>query len=282
MERILNDDEKIRKAEEIYFRRNNKNISYFNKEEKTKKYTKDKILLQLLFMFNIAVIVFCIQNKDFIFRSEFLDTVSQYNINFGDKIINLTKEIVGNSPENSDIQTNNEENIQSENPEVSSVQDTNIENNNININMVDSESSSISEMELDINNLKAYSFIKPLNGTITSSFGTRESEHKNVTGYHTGIDIAAEKNTAIKASMGGIVTLVSDQGDYGNHLKIRCNNVTNVYAHCQKIFVKEGQIVAQGQDIASVGSTGNSTGPHLHFEIRVDDRYIDPLRILTY
>lgn len=280
MERILNDDEKIRKAEEIYFRRNNKNISYFNKEEKTKKYTKDKILLQLLFMFNIAVIVFCIQNKDFIFRSEFLDTVSQYNINFGDKIINLTKEIVGNSPENSDIQTNNEENIQSETPEVSSVQDTNIENNNI--NMVDSESSSISEMELDINNLKAYSFIKPLNGTITSSFGTRESEHKNVTGYHTGIDIAAEKNTAIKASMGGIVTLVSDQGDYGNHLKIRCNNVTNVYAHCQKIFVKEGQIVAQGQDIASVGSTGNSTGPHLHFEIRVDDRYIDPLRILTY
>lgn len=280
MERILNDDEKIRKAEEIYFRRNNKNISYFNKEEKTKKYTKDKILLQLLFMFNIAVIVFCIQNKDFIFRSEFLDTVSQYNINFGDKIINLTKEIVGNSPENSDIQTNNEENIQSENPEVSSVQDTNIENNNI--NMVDSESSSISEMELDINNLKTYSFIKPLNGTITSSFGTRESEHKNVTGYHTGIDIAAEKNTAIKASMGGIVTLVSDQGDYGNHLKIRCNNVTNVYAHCQKIFVKEGQIVAQGQDIASVGSTGNSTGPHLHFEIRVDDRYIDPLRILTY
>lgn len=280
MERILNDDEKIRKAEEIYFRRNNKNISYFNKEEKTKKYTKDKILLQLLFMFNIAVIVFCIQNKDFIFRSEFLDTVSQYNINFGDKIINLTKEIVGNSPENSDIQTNNEENIQSENPEVSSVQDTNIENNNINI--VDSESSSISEMELDINNLKAYSFIKPLNGTITSRFGTRESEHKNVTGYHTGIDIAAEKNTVIKASMGGIVTLVSDQGDYGNHLKIRCNNVTNVYAHCQKIFVKEGQIVAQGQDIASVGSTGNSTGPHLHFEIRVDDRYIDPLRILTY
>lgn len=280
MERILNDDEKIRKAEEIYFRRNNKNISYFNKEEKTKKYTKDKILLQLLFMFNIAVIVFCIQNKDFIFKSEFLDTVSQYNINFGDKIINLTKEIVGNSPENSDIQTNNEENIQSENSEVSSVQDNNIENNNI--NMVDSESSSISEMELDINNLKAYSFIKPLNGTITSSFGTRESEHKNVTGYHTGIDIAAEKNTVIKASMGGIVTLVSDQGDYGNHLKIRCNNVTNVYAHCQKIFVKEGQIVAQGQDIASVGSTGNSTGPHLHFEIRVDDRYIDPLRILTY
>ena len=68
----------------------------------------------------------------------------------------------------------------------------------------------------------------------------------------------------------------------GNHIKIRLNNVTTLYAHCSKIYVHEGQIVAVGQEIAEVGSTGNSTGPHLHFEIRVDDRYIDPTRIIEF
>ena len=76
--------------------------------------------------------------------------------------------------------------------------------------------------------------------------------------------------------MEGIVELVSKEGDYGKHLKIRCNNVTTLYAHCSNIFVKEGQIVAQGQPIAAVGSTGNSTGPHLHFEIIKDGVAIDP------
>ena len=68
----------------------------------------------------------------------------------------------------------------------------------------------------------------------------------------------------------------------GKHIKIRCNNIITVYAHCSKIFVKEGQIVAQGQKIAEVGSTGNSTGNHLHFEIRVDDRFIDPKLIIDF
>ena len=82
--------------------------------------------------------------------------------------------------------------------------------------------------------------------------------------------------------MEGIVEQVSNEGDYGNHIKIRCNNVYTLYAHCSKIFVKEGQIVARGQKIASVGNTGNSTGPHLHFEIRVEDRFIDPAKIVSF
>lgn len=277
MERILNDDEKIRRAEEIYLRRNNKNISYSSKENiKTKRYIKDKILLQLLFMFNIAIIVFCVQNKNFIFTKEFLETVNQYNINISDKVLNLTKEVLGTEGENNETETLNEaqensnnEEIQNEAPQEEKV--------------IVEGSSSISEMELDINNLKAaYSFAKPVEGVITSSFGSRESEYQNVSGYHTGIDIAASQDTYIKASMGGIVTLVSDEGDYGKHVKIRCNNVTTLYAHCSNIFVKEGQIVSQGQDIAAVGSTGNSTGPHLHFEIRVDDRFVDPSKILVF
>lgn len=68
----------------------------------------------------------------------------------------------------------------------------------------------------------------------------------------------------------------------GKHIKIRCNNVTTLYAHCSKILVKEGQIVAQGQKIAEAGSTGNSTGNHLHFEIRVDDRFVDPSKIINF
>ena len=144
-------------------------------------------------------------------------------------------------------------------------------------------SSTLDEMEEDIKNLKAaYSFINPLKGEVSSSFGARESKYQNVTGYHTGIDIAAEKGTPINASMEGIVELVSSKGDYGKHVKIRCNNVTTVYAHCTQIFVKQGQIVARGEKIATVGSTGNSTGPHLHFEIRVDDRYVDPGKVINF
>ena len=81
--------------------------------------------------------------------------------------------------------------------------------------------------------------------------------------------------------MQGIVDDVSSVGDYGNHIKIRCNNVTTLYAHLDKILVTKGQIVSQGQTIGTVGSTGNSTGPHLHFEIRIDDRFINPERILN-
>lgn len=275
MERILNEDEKIRKAEEIYFRRNNKNISYENKENlKSKKYIKNKILLELLVMIDIAIIVFCVQNRNFIFTKEFLDTVNQYNINISEKILEITKKTLGNEDNVNEQEIIKEEKINENNVQNETIQEE---------NTIQEQSSSISEMQLDIENLKAaYSFIKPVEGVVTSIFGARESEYQNISGYHTGIDIAAEKNTYIKASMGGIVTLVSNEGDYGKHLKIRCNNVTTLYAHCSNIFVKEGQIVAQGQDIGAVGSTGNSTGPHLHFEIRVDDRFVDPAQIILF
>lgn len=280
MERILNDDEKIRRAEEIYFRRNNQHVSYKNRDNNSsKRYVKDKIMLQLLIMVNITVIVFCVQNRNFIFTSEFLETINQYNINFSGQLINKTKQFLGINEEMENNQNNTAEENQGN---VSNVENSDIVENQEIENQIVEESSSISEMELDVQNLKAaYSFINPIQGTITSRFGTRESENINVAGYHTGLDIANKEGTYIKAAMGGIVTLVSDEGDYGKHLKIRCNNVTTLYAHCSNIFVQEGQIVGQGQDIAAVGSTGNSTGPHLHFEIRIDDRFVDPGRILS-
>lgn len=71
-------------------------------------------------------------------------------------------------------------------------------------------------------------------------------------------------------------------GDLGKHFKIVSDNVMTVYAHCKKIYVKEGEQIVQGQSIGEVGITGNTTGPHLHFEIRKDNRYVDPDLILQF
>ncbi len=275
MERILNEDEKIKRAEEIYFRRNNRNISIKQNDNiKNKKNIKDKIILQLLVMINIAVIIFFIQNKDFVFTTEFLGVLNQYNVNISSKVAEFFGSDIKEETNNGVVESANQETNDTVPENISAI---------VPQEEISQISSSINEMELDVENLKAaYSFIKPIEGIVTSPFGARESENKNVTGYHTGMDLAAESGTYIKASMGGIVTLVSNEGDYGKHVKIRCNNVTTLYAHCSNIFVKEGQIVAQGQDIGAVGSTGNSTGPHLHFEIRVEDRFIDPSKILQF
>lgn len=270
MERILNDDERIRRAEEIYFRRNN-GIKV-KQTQSSKVGFRNKLLFNLLVMFNLAVIVFCVQNKNYIFTTEFLEKINSYNVSIGDKIKELlASEKIDEKTEETNIVSNNEILPVAEDK-------TDIEN------APEEKISSISEMELDANNLKAsYSFAKPLsNYQISSGFGARESEYQNVTGYHTGIDLAVEKGTVITASLEGIVELASSEGDYGKHIKIRCNNVTTLYAHCSKLLVKEGQIVAQGQPIALSGSTGNSTGPHLHFEIRVDDRFVDPVKVLDF
>lgn len=280
MERILNSDERIRRAEEIYFRRNNRLPAKHTSNAKSNIGVKNKILFNLLVMFNLAVIVFAVQNKDFIFTTEFLEKVDNYNFSIGMKIKQFlqTGEITNNENDNnSAIGSNNDKN---EDIKEQNISETEKENEN----KVEEKSSSISEMDMDIANLKsAYSFARPLAlYTISSGFGSRESEYQNVTGYHTGIDLASENGNTIKASMEGIVELVSSEGDYGKHIKIRCNNVTTLYAHCSNIFVKEGQIIAQGQPIASVGSTGNSTGPHLHFEIRVDSRFVDPSKIIEF
>ena len=97
---------------------------------------------------------------------------------------------------------------------------------------------------------------------------------------HTGTDIAANLGTKIKSATDGEVVLASEEGDYGKHLKIQIGEVSIIYAHCNNLYVKQGDMVAQGQEIAEVGSTGNSTGPHLHFEIRYQERKIDPESIL--
>lgn len=82
--------------------------------------------------------------------------------------------------------------------------------------------------------------------------------------------------------MEGIVSQVSSVGDYGNHLRIANGDVTTLYAHCNKIYVNKGDKIAQGQKIAEVGDTGNVTGPHLHFEIRRGNEFVDPDYVLEF
>ena len=127
-----------------------------------------------------------------------------------------------------------------------------------------------------------YDLTRPISGTVTSRFGTRESTNKKINGYHTGTDIAVNSGTEILAANSGEVILVSSEGDYGKHLKIQDGDLITLYAHCSKILVKEGQKVNKGEKIALVGSTGNSTGPHLHFEVRYQNRYVNPQEIFEF
>ena len=140
----------------------------------------------------------------------------------------------------------------------------------------------LTQEEQDINNIKnTTSFIKPIDGIISSRYGLRDPTTSTVPKDHTGIDIAANTGTKIKSATDGEVVLSSEEGDYGKHLKIQIGDVSIIYAHCNALYVNQGDKVVQGQEIAEVGSTGNSTGPHLHFEIRYQERVIDPEKILS-
>lgn len=109
-------------------------------------------------------------------------------------------------------------------------------------------------------------FITPTNGTITSRFGVRSRDN------HKGIDIGAPKGTPIKAAASGTVVHSGNKNDgYGNYIILsHGNGVQTYYAHCSQLLVSKGQSVEQGQVIAKVGSTGISTGNHLHFEVRIN------------
>ena len=120
------------------------------------------------------------------------------------------------------------------------------------------------------------SIIKPINGTISSRYGLRNPTTVTVPKNHTGIDLAETTGTKIVSATDGTVILNSSKGDYGNHLKIQNGDATFIYAHCSKLYVEVGDKVSQGETIAAVGSTGNSTGPHLHLEIRVNGVAYNP------
>ena len=118
----------------------------------------------------------------------------------------------------------------------------------------------------------------PVKGIITSRYGESSSRRRST---HTGLDIASKKGTAIKATASGTVIYAGTNGSYGKLVKIdHGNNVQTWYGHCNTINTKVGAKVEAGEKIATVGSTGNSTGPHLHFEIRINNRTVNPQRYI--
>ena len=120
--------------------------------------------------------------------------------------------------------------------------------------------------------------IKPISGTITSKFGAGSIIRRS---SHTGLDISAPKGTAIKAAASGTVTFSGYKGSYGNMIVIsHGNGVQTYYAHCSALYLSAGASVSQGQVIAAVGSTGNSSGPHLHLEVRVNGVAYNPQNYL--
>ena len=115
-------------------------------------------------------------------------------------------------------------------------------------------------------------FMRPIvGGTITSKYGPRSS------GFHTGLDIAISTGTPVYAAASGTVTFSGTKGSYGMLVIIdHGNGYVTYYAHCSALYVSAGQSVSKGQNISAVGSTGNSTGPHLHFEIRCNGSTLNP------
>ncbi len=112
-------------------------------------------------------------------------------------------------------------------------------------------------------------FLMPAEGRLSQGFGAASGQFGYT--FHNGLDIAAKTGTPIYAAEAGKVTKVSASGPYGNHVQIEHNvdgqTWTTVYAHMHKVNVKLGQTVRQGEAIGQIGTTGNSSGPHLHFEI---------------
>lgn len=123
--------------------------------------------------------------------------------------------------------------------------------------------------------------VTPLHGRITSRYGYRTNPISGKYGLHTGLDIAADKGTAIVAAYNGVIKETGYGDKKGNFVLMEHPDGTQtLYCHCSELLVEEGTVIRAGEAIALVGSTGWSTGPHLHFEIHSDGYSVDPLDYL--
>lgn len=291
--------------------------SHVNTNNKKEYMLFKKLILQIAICLLIYFIFYMIKNSNYIFSEDVMTKTREflsYDINFqelytkaGDYYNNNLKGLIvkGKNETTNEISneiTNETTNIIS-NEQTENANEVNEQTINEQVaggigggedsdvlsatteTSADEESQSqepLSQMEIDANYIKEnYSFTLPLKGTISSRYGAR-TPTEIVSANHAGIDIAVNEGTKFVAAMEGEVTFVSSEGGYGNHVYIQNGDVITIYAHCQTIYVKQGDKISQGEQIGEVGSTGNATGPHLHFEVRRENRVVNPEYIMDF
>lgn len=309
LERTLSQEERIRRAEEIYYRRklNNSDVRMPSSQARDKTEKRQfslyrKMAIQILLCVLIYLVFSLIKEANYLFSENVISKTKEFlsqDINF-EVISSRVNEFWQNNKDKFSIFTNNEE------QNVNNEHNTNVENINQNTenntsqneqannettgiggssstenNQVD-ENTKKSQMEIDAEYIKKnFELQLPVKAKVTSAYGKRESD-EIVSADHSGIDLGVVVGTTVLAAMEGTVTVVSNEGEYGTHVKIVNKDVTTIYAHCSKILVKKGAKIKKGQKIALSGNTGNTTGPHLHFEIRRDERTVNPALILNF
>ena len=335
MEKSISQEERIRRAEEIYSRRRYNNRygeSIYRSGETRNRYQPqetrkikgkmiNKMIIQMIVCVIIYTCIYMLQYSNYLFSKDMVDKTKEvlsYDISI-ENLYNKSNEFFLNLQKKFNWGVNNEQNDNvNEEAQDQNTEETNIENSNAessentseanNENVDNSEISQNdastevtnndttqlavggadetqqeeekSQEEQDIEYVKQnVSIIWPIKGVITSRFGNR-TPTEIVTANHKGLDIAGNMGDNIVSAMDGTVVQYSEEGDYGKHLRIQSGEVLTLYAHCSELLVQEGSTVKQGDVIAKVGATGRATGPHLHFEIRRDDRFINPELIL--
>ena len=327
MEKSISQEERIRRAEEIYSRRRYNNRygeSLYRSGETRNRYQPqetrnikgkmiNKMIIQMIVCVIIYTCIYMLQYSNYLFSKDMVDKTKEvlsYDISIenlynksNEFFLNLQKKFNWgvNNEQNDNVneeaqdQNTEETNIENSNAESSEANNENVDNSGISQNDASTEVTNNdttqlavggadetqqeeekSQEEQDIEYVKQnVSIIWPIKGVITSRFGNR-TPTEIVTANHKGLDIAGNMGDNIVSAMDGTVVQYSEEGDYGKHLRIQSGEVLTLYAHCSELLVQEGSTVKQGDVIAKVGATGRATGPHLHFEIRRDDRFINP------
>lgn len=302
MEKVLSPDEKLKRAEQIYYRRRGMKVNEnktVNVPVSNQNYLLKKMIIQIIICLIIYCTYFVIKNYNFIFSKEVIDKTNQmlsYDINIQEiycKVANYInnyeyfnnreEQIPNEENKNPEEESDNEDEIVENNDEYE-VQETKVDtisNTDINVERTALLKNNTNQMQLDADIIKQkYSLINPLQGQITSRFGVREAKQDIVSAYHVGLDIAANTGTEFVASMEGTVVYAGELSGYGNCIQTKKDDILVIYGHCSKLYVNKGEVVTQGQPLGEVGATGKATGPHLHFEIRKSDRYVDPEMII--
>src|SRR5688572_16251369 len=131
--------------------------------------------------------------------------------------------------------------------------------------------------------LKSTPSIAPTRGLLTSGFGSREDPFTGGYSMHSGLDIATREGSEVAAPASGVVIFAGEKAAYGNTVVIdHGRDITTLFGHLQRMLVKAGEKVERGQHIGNVGNTGRSTGPHLHYEVRINGVPVNPRRYVVH